>query len=234
MTLPQNRVSGPTTDHVTVAVTGAAGSLGGRVIHHLLSRGLSPAHVVAVVRDRSRAGSLIDLGVTVREADYENTAAYSEALAGVDRVLLISSNAIGGRLQQHRNVVDAAVVAGVKLLAYSSIAHRDSSAATVPPEHRATEQYIRDSWMPFVFLRNGWYLGDRSETVAGADASGQVRDGAGEGRVPAVSREEFAAAAATVLTSDDQDNRIYEWGGESAAPTQPLVPAHAVRSRARS
>jgi len=200
----------------TIAVTGAGGALGGLVIRHLLARGVDPAHVVAIVRDRARAGELTGLGVTVREADYQNTAAYSEALAGVDRVLLISSNAIGGRLQQHRNVVDAAVVAGVRLIGYTSIAHADSTTMKLAVEHQATEQYIRDSWLPFVFLRNGWYLENFTATVGESADRGAILGSAGDGRVSAASRDDFAAAAAVVLTSQGQENSVYELGGDEA------------------
>ena len=206
-----------------IALTGASGQLGRRVIHHLLELGAAPESIVAVVRDRARADDLAELGLVVRQADYENTAAYAEALAGVDRVLLISSNAVGGRLRQHRNVVDAAVLAGVKLLGYTSIAHADSTTMKLATEHQATEQYIRDSWLPFVFLRNGWYLENYTATVGESAERGAIVGSAGNGRVSAASRDDFAAAAAVVLLSEGQDNVIYELGGDESFTQQELA-----------
>jgi uncharacterized protein YbjT (DUF2867 family) len=65
--------------------------------------------------------------VTVREADYGKPETLDRALAGIDTLLLISSNEIGRRATQHRNVIEAAKKAGVKWVVYTSLLHADRS-----------------------------------------------------------------------------------------------------------
>jgi len=123
------------------------------------------------------------------------------AFAGVDRVLLISSNALGRRVQQHRNVVDAAKRAGVKLLAYTSVLHAHNSPLGLAEEHRKTEVDIRASGVPFAFLRNGWYTENYAAAAKPSVEHGAVLGSAGDGRISSASRADYAAAAAAVLTA---------------------------------
>ena len=105
-----------------------------------------------------KAGELAALGVQLRPADYARPESLAAAFAGADKILLISSSEVGQREAQHRAVTDAAKAAGAKLLVYTSILRAESSTLALAPEHKVTEEYIRSSGMPFVFLRNGWYL----------------------------------------------------------------------------
>ncbi len=199
-----------------IFVTAATGQLGGLVVKSLLEA--VPAEcVIAGVRDASKASFLEHLGVAVRTADYDMPETLDGAFAGVDCVLLISSNALGRRVHQQRNVVDAAKRAGVKLLAYTSVLHADNSPLGLAEDHRRTETDIRRSGIPFALLRNGWYT---ENYAAGAKLSvehGVVLGSAGDGRISSASRADYAAAAATVLTgSDFESGRIYELAGDDA------------------
>ena len=110
-----------------ILVTGASGQLGSLVIDHLL-KNTSAEQIAAIVRTRSKADGLLARGISVFEADYTKPKTLDSAFVGVDRLLLISSNELGGgRFPHHRNVIEAAKRAGVKLLAYTSLLHADVS-----------------------------------------------------------------------------------------------------------
>lgn len=199
-----------------IVVTGATGQLGRRVITALLERGAPAGGIIAAVRDPGRAADLADRGVTVREADYDRPETLGPALAGAHRLLLISGSEVGRRAWQHAAVVAAAQQAGVELLAYTSILHADTSQMLLAEEHRATEELIRDSGLPHVLLRNGWYLENYTTGLRPALERGVILGAAGDGRISAASRADFAAAAAATLTADHPGDTVYELGGDSA------------------
>lgn len=198
-----------------IAVTGASGQLGRLVIQALL--GTVPANqVLAIVRDVSKADDLRASGVQLRQGDYSKPDTLASALEGVKKLLLVSSSEVGQRLEQHKNVIQAAKTAGVELIAYTSILHADTSPLVLAKEHIETEQLIRDSGLPFVFLRNSWYIENYFSAVGTALETGKVFGAAGEGKFSAASREDYAAAAAAVLTGSDQAGKIYELAGDQA------------------
>ena len=200
---------------MTIAVTAATGQLGTLVVDHLLSR-TSPDQVVAIARDAVKAEALAAKGVVVRIAGYDDPAALRAALVGVDRVLLISGNEFGRRIEQHRNVIDAAIDEGVQLLAYTSAPRVDTSTLPVAPDHLATEQHLATAGLPHTILRNGWYHENYLATVDAARRTGSVLTSAGDGRVSSAARADFAEAAAVVLTSDAPVKPVYELGGDVA------------------
>jgi len=199
-----------------IFVTAAGGQLGGMVVKALLDV-VAAERVIAGVRNASQAASLQRLGVAVRTADYDQPATLDAAFAGVDRVLLISSNALGRRAQQHRNVIDAAKRSGVTLLAYTSVLHADESPLGLAEEHRRTEADIRASAVPFAFLRNGWYTENYAAAAKSAVQHGAVLGSAGSGRISSASRADYAAAAVAVLTARNAESgRVYELAGDDA------------------
>src|SRR4051795_5281418 len=103
-----------------IAVTGVTGHLGRLVVTGLLDAGVPAAEVVAVVRTPEKAADLAGRGVQVRQADYDDAAALDHALAGTDRLLLISGTELGRRVEQHATVLQAAKAAGVELVGYTS------------------------------------------------------------------------------------------------------------------
>jgi NAD(P)H dehydrogenase (quinone) len=191
-----------------IVVTGATGQLG-----RLVVGGLPADQVVAAARTPEKAA---DLGVEVREADYDRPETLDKAFAGADTVLLISGNELGKRVQQHAAAVDAAKRAGASRIVYTSAPHADTTELILAPEHKATEQLIRDSGVPFTFLRNGWYHENYSDTIARAATTGEVVGSAGAGRVASASRADFAAAAVAALTGGGHENTIYELTGDTA------------------
>ena len=198
-----------------IVVTGATGQLGRHVIAALLER-IPASGIVAAVRDPNKAADLAALGVQVRQADYDQPAGWDAALQGADKVLLISSNAIGQRARQHQAVIDAARRTGVSLLAYTSVLHADSSVLGLADEHRATEAALRASGVPHVLLRNGWYSENYAQGIPAALGLGAVYGCAGEGRISGAARADYAEAAAVALTADGQAGKVYELAGDSS------------------
>jgi len=197
---------------MTIAVTGATGQLGRLVIEKLKAR-VPAGEIVALARDPAKAA---DLGVAVRVADYARPETLAPALAGVDTLLLISSDAIGQRVGQHGAVIEAAKAAGVKRIAYTSILHADTTPIVLADEHKATEALIKASGLTWALLRNGWYTENYTGSLAGAVAAGALIGASGEGRISGAAREDYAEAAAVVISTPDTENRIYELAGDIA------------------
>lgn len=198
----------------TIAVTGATGQLGRLVVSSLLDRGVDPAGLVAVVRDAAKAADLAERGVQVRVADYTEPEALEAALAGVDRLLLVSSSAVGQRDAQHANVIAAAEAAGVGLLAYTSILNAGTTTMQLAAEHQATERRLEASSLSTVLLRNGWYVENYTGQLDATLEHGLAGSGQDAGFQPAA-RADYAEAAAAVLVSEaDQAGRVYELAGD--------------------
>ena len=195
-----------------IVVTGATGQLGRLVIAELLARGIPANGIVAAVRDPAKAA---DLGVPVREADYDKPETLATAFAGASKILLISGSVPGQRVAQHTNAVAAAKAAGASLIAYTSILKADATGVLLAADHLATERLILESGLPYVFLRNSWYTENYAATYGAALATGAIIGSAGEGRVAATTRADYAAAAAAVLATGGHENKVYELGGDT-------------------
>lgn len=197
------------------AVTGATGHLGRLVVEKLCD--VVPAdQVVAAVRNPAKAEKLAPSGVEIRHADYTKPETLASAFAGVDRLLLISSSEVGQRAVQHRAAVDAAREAGVKLLAYTSMLHAEDSPLQLAAEHKETEANIRSSGVPWVFLRNGWYIENFTENLGPALEHGVILGCADDARIAAATRADFSAAAVAVLTTERHEGKIYDLAGDQA------------------
>ncbi len=198
-----------------ILVTAANGQLGRLTLDALLKR-VPAGQIVAGMRDPAKGADLAAKGITVVAADYSKPETLDAALRGIDRVLLISSNELGQRVAQHRNVIEAAKRAGVKLIAYTSVLRADTSKLSVALEHLPTEELIRASGVPFVMLRNGWYTENYTASIPAALAHDALVSSAKDGRIASASREDYAAAAAAVLTEEGHAGKIYELAGDDA------------------
>lgn len=198
-----------------IAITGATGQLGRLVIAALLKK-VPADQIIAAVRNPQKAQDLADLGIDVRQADYSQPATLDSAFKGVEKLLLISSSEVGQREAQHNAVIDAAKRAGVKLLAYTSLLHADKSPLGLGVEHRATEKALSESAIPFVLLRNGWYTENYAASIAPALAHNAFIGSVGEGKISSAARQDYAEAAAAVLTQENQAGKIYELAGDEA------------------
>ncbi|GAA2308779.1 SDR family oxidoreductase [Nonomuraea roseoviolacea subsp. roseoviolacea] len=209
-----------------IVVTGATGQLGRLTVEALLRRGIPAADIIATGRDIAGIKDLADRGITVRRADFADTDGLAEAFAGADRLLLISASVpVGERVANHRRVIDAAASAGVSLVAYTSTTHADTATTVIGATHSETEAYLRDRGIPSVLLRNGWYLENYTSQLPQILQNGAVVGAAGEGRISAASRADYAEAAAVVLTAEGHTGAVYELGGDESFTLTELAAA---------
>jgi NAD(P)H dehydrogenase (quinone) len=195
-------------------ITGATGHLGRLVVEQLLADGVPAGDIIATGRATDKIKDLADRGVQVRAVEFGDAAAVRAAVAGADRVLLVSAMDPGGRVEQHRNVIDAARAAGTGLVAYTSIVNAETTKIRLAADHQATEQLLRDSGVPYVLLRNSWYHENYTDRLPAFLAQGAIPGSAGEGRISAAARADYAAAAARVLTTDGHAGQAYELGSD--------------------
>jgi NAD(P)H dehydrogenase (quinone) len=198
---------------MAIVVTAATGHLGQLVIDELLQR-VPADQVVAVARNAEKAAGIAARGVEVRIADYNDPVAVAKAFAAGDTVLLISGLE-PNRLAQHQTVIDAAKEAGVARIAYTSVLGGPEADFDLAADHKATEQAILDSGLPYTLLRNGWYSEVYTDQLAIQLEHGVVAS-AGDGRVASASRRDFAAAAAVVLTGEGHEKKAYELNGDTS------------------
>lgn len=198
-----------------IVVTGATGQLGQLVIEHLLKR-VPASEIAAAVRNPDKAGALAARGIAVREADYDRPETLARSFAAGDKVLLISANEIGRRLPQHQAVIDAARRANVGLLAYTSLLHADTSPLPLAAEHKATEAALQASGLPVTVLRNGWYTENYLAGIDAILAHGAVLGCAGDGRIASAARNDYAEAAAVVMSGSGHAGKTYELAGDQA------------------
>jgi NAD(P)H dehydrogenase (quinone) len=200
-----------------VIVTGASGQLGRLAAEHLLDR-LSPEEIILVTRRPHALADLAERGVEVRPGDFDDPASLAEAFAGGDCMLLISTLAIGSRLEQHRSALEAAAAAGVTRVVYTSITNPapDHPSGEVVEEHRMTEELLHRCGLAWTVLRNAPYAELQVPLGAIAVTYGKLVTNAGEGRIAPISRSDCAAAAAAVLTSDGHEGQTYEITGPEA------------------
>lgn len=198
----------------TYAVTGATGQVGRLVLDELLTH-TEASNIVALARDPSALSAYAAKGVQVRQADYDDPDSLEAAFQGIDRVLLISGNAVGQRERQHGNVIDAAKAAGVSYLAYTSILKGDQSPLALAPEHVATEKLLANSGLNYDVLRNGWYSENYTMGLAPSLESGKIFGAVGEGKLSTATRADFAAGAAAALLRG-KGGDVYELAGDEA------------------
>lgn len=207
---------------MTIAITGATGQLGRLAIAALKARGATP---IALVRDTAKAA---DLGVPARTFDYRT--ADSAALAGVETLVLISSNDFDDRAGQHRKVIAAAREAGVGRIIYTSILKGDASPMILAQDHIATEAAIRDSGIAATILRNGWYTENYTGALAAALEHGAILGAAGEGRVSTAARKDYAEAIAVTAIDAGHAGKVYELAGDEGYTLAELAAEVALQS----
>ena len=200
-----------------IVVTGASGHLGHFAVGQLLAKG---EKVIAAARTTEKARDLAGKGAEVRHADYEKPETLEPAFRGAEKMLLVSASEVGKRARQHRAIIDAAKKAGVRHIVYTSLTRADASPMKLATEHAETEAYLRASGIPFTILRNGWYIENYTDQLGSILQLGTLYSAAGEGKVSAATREDYAAAAVAVLTSSGHEGKIYELGGESLTLAQ--------------
>lgn len=199
-----------------IIVSGASGAFGSAAAAQLIER-TDPADLILLSRTPAKLAHFAERGADVRFADFDDPASLGAAMAGGEKMLLISTARVGTRVGQHRNAVEAAVKAGVRHIVYTSTigAAEPDNPAIVKLDHRATEEIIEASGASWTFLRDTQY----AEAVAGAMVIPVLLsptpkpDNCGDGRVAFVSRDDCVATAVSVLLQDGHENQAYDVTG---------------------
>lgn len=195
-----------------IGITGATGQLGRKVVKNLKER-IPSEQIVALVRSPEKAS---DMGVEARQFDYTKPETLVKGLEGIDRLLLISSSEIGKRAEHHTNVIEAAKKACIKWIVYTSLLHADTSSLSLAPEHLESEAAIKQSGIDYTILRNGWYTENYTASIPNAVENGAFIGSAGNGKISSATREDFAEAAAVVISDESHKSKICELAGDKS------------------
>ena len=196
-----------------IAVTAANGQLGSSVVNELKKQ-IGKNNVIGIVRSPEKA---THLGVEVRKGDYNNPNDFNTALSGIDRVLLISGmDDPQKRIQQHRNVIEAAKKNGVKKIVYTSIVGDEEKNAFSPvvQSNRLTEEDVKNSGLDWSIGRNGIYIEPDLEYIDTYIKEGEIRNCAGDGKCAYTSRVELGYAYTKMLIQDIHNNSTYNLVGD--------------------
>lgn len=197
-----------------IAVTAASGKLGKEIIKETVSL-LSKDHVIGLARTPEHAANL---GIEIRPGDYNDKDILKKSLKGIDTLLIVSGmDAPEKRIEQHRNVIEAAKDSGVKKIVYTSIQGADENTAFSPvvKSNRQTEQDIIDSGLDWVIGRNGIYIEPDVEYIESYVSEGGINNCAGDGKCGYTTRPELAYAYAKMLIEDKHNSKIYNLHGEA-------------------
>ncbi|HEY6580311.1 MAG TPA: SDR family oxidoreductase [Rubrobacter sp.] len=198
---------------MSIVITGASGQLGRLTANLVLDRVPAP-EVILTTRHPEALSDLAERGAAVRHADFDRPETLAEAFAGGERLLLISTDDLGRRTAQHRAAIEAARVANMRHVAYTSYLNPvEDNPAVITPSHRDTEMALRDSGLAWTTLRNSFYAEYQVPAGAQVIATGRLVHNSGDGRIAYVSREDCAAAAAAILTTDHHEDKAYDIAG---------------------
>jgi NAD(P)H dehydrogenase (quinone) len=196
-----------------ILVTGATGHLGNAAIRSLLKKGVPANEITALVRDENKAANLSELGVQVKTGNYNDYESLVEALQGVDKIFLISSNDMtADPLIQHKNVINAAKENGVQHIVYISQEVNDDEQTAIPfviKMHRATAEYIKETGFTYTIFNDTLYADSIGKFAGEGFLDNGIFFPAGNGKVPFVPRTDIAEAAAVVLTTPGHENKTY-------------------------
>lgn len=207
-----------------ILVTGATGNLGGHVVSHLKQH-LSLDQFAVLARNTDKAQAYVKQGIEVRLGDFDEPENLVKAFAGVSKLLLISTMNMN-RLQQHKNVVDAAKQAGVRHIIYTGLAIQDIQTSAVKDlmiSHFETEDYIRESGLLYTFARNTMYAEAIPQIIGENVVKTGISVAGGEGKVPYVTRAELGEAIANLLHQTGHENQIYNLVGSQAYSYQDIA-----------
>lgn len=213
---------------MSLIVTGAAGHLGRTVTEQLLER-LPLEELVLVTRRPQALRELAARGADVRYGDFDDPATLPAAFAGGRRMLLISSDAMGRPVPQHRVAVDAAAAAGVGHVVLTSQVNpvAGNPFGAVGSEPGETEAILQRSGLAWTVLRLGSFAELQIPPAATAAMNGRLVTNMGDGRLVPISRQDCAEAIAITLTTDGHTGQIYEITGREALSASDLAELYA-------
>lgn len=202
---------------MSVIVTGAGGRLGRLVAEQLLDR-LAPEQLILVTRRPEGLRGFGERGADVRYGDFDDPESLPDAFAGGGRMLLISTDAIGRRVRQHRAAIEAAASAGVGQIVFTSVVNPVPWNPNGAPawEQGATEEVVHRSGVPWTVLRFGSFSELQLPPAATAVQNRRLILNFGNGRIVPICRRDCAEAAAVVLTTDGHLGETYQITGSQA------------------
>lgn len=197
-----------------IIITGASGQYGRLAVARLLKR-VPAGDLILLTRRPEKLADLAELGADVRRGDFDEPMGLVDAFRDGERLLLISATRVGQRVVQHKAAIDAAVRAGVRHIAYTSVVGiAPDNPALVTRDHGPTEQLLRDSGLAWTALRDSQYADAVVFQMApNALANRRWLSSSGDGRIAVVAREDCVACAVEVLTGDGHKNRVYNITG---------------------
>lgn len=192
-----------------IALTGATGTVGRELVRLLVERGERPR---VLTRDVTLARRAFGHSVDYAQADLDRPDTLHGALAGVERVFLLTPVTSRQPAREH-HLVTAAVTAGVGHIVKASVFRADQmSALRIAQQHGHTEDLIARTRLDWTFLRPGFFM----QNLIGQILNGELVTAAGSGRVGMIDARDVAAAAAAVLTSPAHGGRVYTLTGPQA------------------
>ncbi|WP_341235663.1 NAD(P)H-binding protein [uncultured Sulfitobacter sp.] len=204
---------------MTIAITAVSGQLGGAIARNVLTSAGGET-IIGLARTPANAQ---DLGIEIRPGDYGQPEQLRASLAGADTVLLVSGmDAPDARVQQHRNVIEAAKAAGVRKIVYTSIQGVEEGTAFSPvvQSNRQTEADVRDSGLAYAIGRNGIYIEPDVEYIDSYKARGEIANSAGSGKCGYTTRDELAHAYTRLLTDDSFNGQTFNLWGTPISQTE--------------
>ncbi len=200
-----------------ILVTGATGQLGSSVISQL-NKVSSKDQFAIFARDEKKAIKYKEQGIEVRLGDFNQISSLGHAFEGITKLLLISTMEFN-RFEQHKNVIDAEKIAGVKHIIYTGLAIQDIETSNVKElmqSHFDTEKYIQASGLDFTFVRNTMYTDAIPQIIGEAVFDTGIYLSGGDGKVPYTLRREMGEAIANILVQDNHENKTYNITGDIA------------------
>lgn len=209
-----------------ILITGSTGQLGSAVVQQLLSQSAKGKFSV-FARDQAKAAHYAAQGIPVRLGDFDDPSSLPEAFSGISKLLLISSRAMN-RAEQQKQVVDAAVKAGVKHIIYTGLAVQDINTSHVKDlmqSHFDTEEHIRASGIDYTFLRNTMYADAMPEIIGPTWQQHGIGLPGGNGKVPYALRREMGEATANLLLQNGHEGKTYDITGSAGYSYQDVAQA---------
>lgn len=195
-------------------VFGATGALGQHVLDALAARGTHPETITAAGRNQARLEELASAGFRTAAVDLSNSTGVADLVARHPDIVLISGRD-ENRLAQHKSVIKAAKNANARHVYYTSGVRADDDRFEINADHRATENALVASGVPYTILRNTWYIENYVQSLAGPRFTGVLAAATGDAVVAATSRKDLAEALAVVVTTDGHDNATYSLSGDT-------------------